>query len=220
MPNTINGIPLADHTLSLVPIGVSHTTPYAARDALTRPHAYTDRLRPRPLLGYVQVPPHPQQRQAWEGLHAKVRCTLGTISRLHLSPMGRGLATAAYGVSQIAYHLEFADAPDDLRQAMAAVNTTVRGCDIGPVDPRLLTGSPIAGGFGAVPLEEHVIARHVAHASALLTFFLQYVVQQEGGSHDSATPPPPAAAVHRPLWVQAAAHQLRLAVPTLHPTQI
>ena len=98
-------------------------------------------------------------------------------------------------------------------------NTTVRGCDIGPVDPRLLTGSPIAGGFRAMPLEEHagrdmthVMARHLAHASALLTYLLQDVVQQEGGAHDSATPPPPAAAVHRPLWVQAAAHQLRIAI--------
>ena len=155
-------------------------------------------MRPRPLLGYVQVPPHPQQRQAWQGRLAKVRYT-GPTAACTYPPWLKGLATAAYGVSQITYHLEFADAPDDLRQAMASVNTTVRGCDIGLVDPRLLTGSPVAWEFGAMPLEEHVIARHLAHASALLTYLLQDVVQQEGGAHDSATPPAPAAAVHRPL---------------------
>ena len=44
VPNTINGIPLVDHALSL---GVSHTPPDAARNALTRPHSYTDSLRHR-----------------------------------------------------------------------------------------------------------------------------------------------------------------------------
>ena len=214
VPDTINGIPLVDHALSL---GVSHTTPCPARDALAGPHAYTDRLRPRPLLGYDLVPTHPQQRQAWESRLAKVRCTLGTISRLHLSPMGRGLATAAYGVSQITYHLEFADAPDNFRQAVAEVTTTVRGCDIRPVDPRLLTGSPVVGGFGVMPLEEHVTARHLAHASTLLTCLLNGDTQQPGVASDNGTHPLPAAQM--PHWVQAAVHQLRLAIPTLHPAQ-
>lgn len=215
-PNTICGIPLVDHALSL---GVSHTTPHAACDAFTRPHAYTGRLRPRPLLGYDQAPPHPLQQQAWESRLAKVRCSLGTISRLHLSAMGRGLATAAYGVSQITYHLEFADAPDDLRQVTVAVNTTVRGYDVGPVDPRLLTGSPIAGGFGAMPLEEHVTARHLAHASALLNYLLHGDMQQAGMTAHNGTPPSPVVQPLAPPWVHAAAHQLRLAVPTLHPAQ-
>lgn len=169
------------------------------------PHTYTHRLRPRPPeTATRQDLAH--TRDGWSRRIAKVQRCLNAISGLHLSPMGRGTAASAYALSSLLYHMEFQDPPQALGDMTRAVAATVRGRDIGPVDPRLLCGRPAEGGFGVLPLRAHVRARHMVHASTLLSYLLP-------APQAHTQPPAP------PQWVVLAAEALRSAVPTLHPAQ-
>ena len=97
---------------------------------------------------------------------------LGRLSRVsHLSVFGRGLGSAAYGVSKLLYAAEFSAVPSEVlceRLSTAVAKVVDRGIAPdyhGPrkfagVGWRLLQGKPAHGGFGAMPWREHILARH------------------------------------------------------------
>ena len=100
-----------------------------------------------------------------------VLAALTRLSRVkQLSAFGRGLGSAAYGVSQLLYAAEFDDVPSESQcaQLQAAVAALV-DCGDAPgagghafagVKAGLLPGKPADGGFGALPWREHLLARH------------------------------------------------------------
>lgn len=101
-----------------------------------------------------------------------VLAAFGRLSRVpSLSAFGRGLGSAAYGVSKLLYAAEFSDVPEPgvcvgLSGAMAKlVDRGVAPDYRGPrlfagVRWELLQGRPAHGGFGAMPWREHILARH------------------------------------------------------------
>jgi exonuclease III len=100
-----------------------------------------------------------------------VLAALTRLSRVQqLSAFGRGLGSAAYGVSLLLYAAEFDDVPSESQcaQLQAAVAALVdRGDAPGQggrvfagVKAGLLPGKPAHGGFGALPWREHLLARH------------------------------------------------------------
>ena len=101
--------------------------------------------------------------------------------RLGLSAMGRGLASASYGVSKLLYHAEFLEVPsivyEAIRKEVRALildggcrraDTGGRGVRLIGVPDALLPGSPAGGGWGALAWREHVAARHVRWAGRLV----------------------------------------------------
>ena len=97
---------------------------------------------------------------------------LGRLSRVcQLSVFGRGLGSAAYGVSKLLYAAEFTDVPQPevcVRLSKAVAKLVDRGLAPNYQGPRkfagvgwqLLQGRPASGGFGAMPWREHILARH------------------------------------------------------------
>jgi hypothetical protein len=97
---------------------------------------------------------------------------LGRLARMsYLSVFGRGLGSAAYGVSKLLYAAEFSDVPPPalcVKLSKAVAKLVDRGLSPdyrGPkkfagVGWQLLQGRPANGGFGAMPWKEHIIARH------------------------------------------------------------
>jgi hypothetical protein len=90
-----------------------------------------------------------------------------------LTAFGRGLGSAAYGVSKSLYAAEFSDAPSDLecRTLLASVAKLVDrgmapdqpGRAFAGVPADLLQGRPADGGFGVLPWREHILARPGMH---------------------------------------------------------
>jgi hypothetical protein len=120
-----------------------------------------------------------------------------------LSAMGRGIASASYGISKLLYHAEFVGLPPEgeLQTLHALTAKLVDRCQA-PTNPQhtfagvrgsLLWGNPKVGGFGVLPLECHVTARHAAWALRL-------------ASGDGRAP-----------WEAVAAELLRAAHPHLSP---
>ena len=107
----------------------------------------------------------------WQGLVQGVHDSYARIAAVRrLSVFGRGFASAAYGLSRLLYHAEFhgLPPPESLQPLHAA---TAKLVDRGqaPSDTRrafagvaadMLPGRPADGGFGVLPLAEHVSARH------------------------------------------------------------
>ena len=159
LPSTLAGIPVVEHTTSL---GITQCTlpPPAAPRA---PTAYNTRGSQRP----PRCEPAPTPA-AWSDRMAKTSRRVETLGKLPLSAMGRGLAATAYALSSFLYHAEFEGLPpetDALNASVArAVGSGVAIC--------LLTGSPARGGFGLLPVIEHIQARHAAMASRLLLALL------------------------------------------------
>jgi hypothetical protein len=134
----------------------------------------------------------------WEARGGTVKGAQGRIAALRLSAFGRGLSSAAYGVPTLLFHAEHAGLPP--RSVITGLTAaTAKLVDRGqaPSDSRrrfcgvrheLLVGSPGRGGFGALPWEEHMLARHVA-------WFARWAAASFLGS----ARPPYAAAVLR-LW--------------------
>jgi hypothetical protein len=102
-----------------------------------------------------------------------VLAALKRLSQLkHLSALGRGLSSAAYGVSKMLYAAEFSDLPTDAEcHALSAAVARLVDRGISPdsqerlfagVGAELLKGKPAHGGFGVLPWREHILARHAA----------------------------------------------------------
>ena len=115
----------------------------------------------------------------WDPTVLKVTHAYDKLARLRLSAMGRGMAASAYGVSTLLYRAEFQGMPppsvlhrlraaslvlvDKGKAPSQSVAHTLPG-----VARKLLPGSPSQGGFGLLPWEEHIQARHAVWACKLL----------------------------------------------------
>lgn len=114
----------------------------------------------------------------WDSKLDKVLKCFQFISALPLSAFGRGFASASYGISKLLYAAEFAGMPpaavvDKLHQATAKLVDRQQA----PGDARhkfpgvagtLLVGHPRSGGFGALPWQQHILARHAVWAVRLM----------------------------------------------------
>jgi hypothetical protein len=107
----------------------------------------------------------------WEGLQAGVEGSFARVASLRrLSVFGRGFASAAYGVSRLLYHAEFAGHPPSV--VLAELDRAMARLVDGGLPPRpvarrfagvagdLLPGRPADGGFGALAWREHITSRH------------------------------------------------------------
>jgi hypothetical protein len=108
-----------------------------------------------------------------KALHALER-----LAGLHLSMFGRAAGSAGYALSPFLFHAEFCGLPpaallDELCSKVAKLvdrGQAPRDSQrrFAGVKQQLLSGSPVVGGFGALPLREHVTARHAVWAVRLL----------------------------------------------------
>ena len=120
--------------------------------------------------------------EGWDSAFARLWQAFNRIARARLSIFGRGFASAAYGTSALLYRAEHSDAlPKRLltRLVKATAKLVERGQP--PADPfrrfagishTFLPEAPASGGFGALPWEEHITARHAAWAARLVTAVL------------------------------------------------
>ena len=140
------------------------------------PHAMLPWVRSAKALGVTFHEGVGQPTIDWPAKVAAVEHRLRSLATLPVSAMGRGLACAAYGVSQLLFHAEFGGMPP--HQLLRGLTSTIAalidsgvapGQQVGPrfagVAADLLIGSPKEGGFGVLPLAQHIRARHaVSHA--------------------------------------------------------
>ena len=105
----------------------------------------------------------------WPTLVGGVERCYGRLACRAMSVFGRGFASAAYGMSKILYHAEFADLPPAatltrLHKITAKVVDRCEPPNAGRGFPGLagwvLPGRPSEGGFGTLPVEEHIYSRH------------------------------------------------------------
>ena len=113
----------------------------------------------------------------WQPRLQRVEAAHEKLASLGLSAFGRGFGSAAYGVSQLLYCCELAGFP--LPAAVTRLSTiTAKLVDRGlapsgahhafaGVRAELLAGHPRRGGFGALPWQQHIHARHAAWAVRL-----------------------------------------------------
>ena len=114
----------------------------------------------------------------WHGKLEAVMRVYDFIGRLPLSCFGRGFASASYGISKLLYAAEFAGMPpvDIMAQLETATAKLVdRGLSpssivrrFAAVAKELLPGHPRTGGFGAMPWQQHILARHAVWAMRLM----------------------------------------------------
>lgn len=106
----------------------------------------------------------------WPALLHRAEERYEKVARLPLSTFGRAFGASGYGLSRFLYHAEFSDMPPAAVLA-GILSTTGRLVDAArpPADRRpvptgvphrLLAGHPTVGGFGLLPLEQHIRARH------------------------------------------------------------
>jgi hypothetical protein len=107
----------------------------------------------------------------WQEVLEGVEACYGRIASLRrLSIFGRGLASAAYGVSRLLYRAEFSGHPPTATtEALQRATSKLVGRGLAPhaqqrrfagVAGDMLAGRPAEGGFGALPWLEHISARH------------------------------------------------------------
>ena len=110
----------------------------------------------------------------WDALLQRVTSAFDRLRSMRLSPMGRGLASSAYGVSKLLYHAEFVDIPRAVLETLQrVVGRLVLGTEgdkhrFFTIPFSSVCGSPREGGFGALPWQQHVRARLITWAGRLL----------------------------------------------------
>lgn len=113
---------------------------------------------------------------AWRAQVDAVKEVFGRIGHLPLSVFGRAFAAAGYGVSKLLYYGEFAGLPtsrpevrclEELEKATARLVDRQNRAGFPGVRGQLLVGHPRAGGFGALPWRQHLLARHAVWAVRL-----------------------------------------------------
>lgn len=143
---------------------------------------------------------------------SKALASLGRVAALPLSVFGRAFAAGGYALSRVLYHMEFQGLPSrsalnpllastaavvDRRLTPAQHAAAPRSRLVG-VGVTLLALPPALGGFGLLPLAQHVQARHaVAAARCVLGAAGLLPVQ--------------------PPWTAVALHLLRRCHPAAHP---
>ena len=144
-----------------------------------RSHSHATRSRLRPAHTIPPTAECPFALAAWTSRQDTALRRMSVVSRIGLSAMGAGLAVSTYSLSTCLYHAELAGLPASGSSLADAAARAVAA----DVPARLLTGSPLQGGFGLLPLRAHVQARHAAMASRLLLHLLPAV-------HPTRTAPP------------------------------
>ena len=106
----------------------------------------------------------------WPTLVGGVERCYGRLACRGMSVFGRGFASAAYGMSKILYHAEFDDPPPTatLTRLHKITAKVVDRCEPPNAGRRgfvglagwVLPGRPSEGGFGTLPVEEHIYSRH------------------------------------------------------------
>lgn len=110
----------------------------------------------------------------WEPKISAAKEKLGRLSRLPLSRFGRGMGASTYALSPFLFHAEFVGIPPEqditeLQRMLAwLVDRNMQPRAYTWVRRELLVGSPKQGGFGVLPLLEHIRARHAWWAHRLL----------------------------------------------------
>ncbi|GAB4822982.1 hypothetical protein N2152v2_010028 [Parachlorella kessleri] len=173
----------------------------------------------------------------WQALLQKVEASYTKLSCLGLSAFGRGFGSTAYGTSKLLFHAEYAG---PLPPACAAQldSWTARLVDGGRapsnrqrgftgVKGELLAAPPACGGFGTLPWQEHISARHAGWGLRLV---------MAGQPAQQRNPPPaaasasqqtgPAAAIQAeqttpmPPWAAVARQLLRNIHPSFKPSHL
>jgi hypothetical protein len=118
----------------------------------------------------------------WPARLQRVDTDLDKLVRLHLSTFGRAFAAGGYALSKLLYHAEFGGMPDDsvMQHLTTSLNKVVDRCQttsntqhhLTGIPGSLLVGHPLAGGFGLLPVDEHIRARHAVWASRLVCSLL------------------------------------------------
>ena len=204
LPPTLAGMPVVDCLISLgVPVQNSAPPP-----AQQPPRAQVTRNTSH------QLPPFPDMPVAEKALQAKDKRVsiashrIDRISSLPISVIGRGQSTGSYALSTFFYHTRVCGPWPEIKQVGARAERAV-SCDIRPVS--LLYGPPRAGGFGLLPLTEHMQAEHASDAISLIRALL--ALPDPGPANADVLPP------HGCLYAPVAAVILRAAYPQLHPAQ-
>ncbi|PNW83507.1 hypothetical protein CHLRE_05g241649v5 [Chlamydomonas reinhardtii] len=111
----------------------------------------------------------------WKQRTEEAARRLDKISHMQLSMFGRASTATAYGTHMATYHMEHSGLPppETLAAWEAAVAKLVDRSQ-GPsqhdrrltgVPARLLPGHPVSGGFGSLPLQQHIYARWAKRAA-------------------------------------------------------
>lgn len=111
----------------------------------------------------------------WEEAVGRVKRAYSKIAKLHLSTFGRAMAGATYGTSQLLHLLEHSGPPPPtVATELAALHRRLVDLGRPPILPgaqthpgdhmpgmrsQMLVGRAVDGGFGALPWEEHTLAR-------------------------------------------------------------
>ena len=206
------------------------------------------------LRGQVREPELVPARvaPAWDQRVQAVTRMCNMVAGLPLSAMGRGLAVSGYALSRVLFSAEHEGLPQRVeRQLQAAVARAVDrpGSRVPGVRGDFLHGSPRAGGFGVLPVGQHVVARHARMAYQLLAYLCgqpyQPVLSGNGGRGRSGAqqqqqqpPGPGLQSQQQPreqpeqepqqqqqqqrvqAWVRLAHYVLGQVCPILHPAQV
>ena len=114
----------------------------------------------------------------WQQLVDAVEDRYAKICRLPLSRFGRAFAASGYGLSKLLYAAEFVGVPpqsvlDTLQASTAklvdrALPPQASQQGFPGISAQALVGHPRDGGFGVMPLEQHIRARHAKWAIRLM----------------------------------------------------
>ncbi len=151
----------------------------------------------------------------WADNDRNTRHRLQKVSRCHLSAFGRATAAGAYCLHLSTYLMEHcAMPPSPILSEWTRLTARLVDRGLGPDDAerratgvpaQLLPGHPTTGGFGVLPLEEHITARCVKWAAA---FARSETAWADGGSARLAP------------WQQALRHLLLLRHPACRPMAV
>jgi hypothetical protein len=187
---SVSGIPIRPAMVSLGVV-IANAPPTPLR-RLTQ-HLTRSQLRPAPAAAPLPVPLLQRRAEARaEAAHVRLTRLVG----LGLSEFGGCLAASTYVLSTALYHAEFNTA----HPALDGLATDVARAVAPGIPLHHLTGPPSTGGFGLLPYQAHITARHAAIACRLAARLLEPAHQW-------------------PSWVQLADFLLRDLCPSLHPVQ-
>jgi hypothetical protein len=143
----------------------------------------------------------------WQERLDGVRSCYSRLAGVPLSVFGRGFAASGYGISKMLYAAEFGGMPLLVAESVLQVTAKLVDRGLAPASvqrratgvPRyLLPGPPRDGGFGVLPMHEHVSGRWAWWAAALAV---------SGGGGDAK----------EPVWLALARALLRRTHPDFRP---
>ena len=194
LPPAVEGIPVVAHITAL---GVMHTNTAVPFQPQPQPQQLQQRSRymlRQSSQTQLPLPPRlqPCHVQDWQTMSTAVEQACVRLSRLPLSTMGRGQLTSSYAISKALFLAEFSDMPEAQlsileRNVQYFVDTGVSHSQPPSLPAhrptrglhhQLLYGRPADGGFGLLPLRQHILARHAVWASRLLQALTQPLAQQ------------------------------------------